>query len=264
LVYDLGLHEGHDARFYLDKGFRVVALEANPLLCRQARSDFAADIAAGRLHLVEKALWTGADASVPFHIRDESTLWSSIFIEMAERDGSPSRRVEVQTTTLGNLFNEYGVPYYAKCDLEGADRIFAEQLIGAERRPEFVSVEFDSLEVPRLLQQAGYDRFQIVNQGHLRLWRPPRPPREGDFANVVFHGKMSGLFGLELRPDFWTDFDGFARRMEIWNKLPHMNAMARYLLRRWGKATNRGWLIGRGWLDLHATTQRALRDNQAR
>jgi len=239
-----------------------VALEANPLFCKQARSSFAADIARGRLHLVEKALWTDAGGSVPFHIRDDSTGWSSVFIDIAERDGLPSRRVEVQTITLGELFNEYGVPYYAKCDLEGADRIFAEQLIGVERRPEFVSVEFDTLEVPQLLRQAGYDRFQIVNQGHLRLWRPPRPPREGDFVNIVFHGKMSGLFGLELRSAYWTDYDGFAQRLELWRSLPQMNAIARYLLRRWGKATNRGWLIGRGWLDLHATTERVLRDNR--
>jgi hypothetical protein len=30
LVFDLGMHRGLDTRFYLDKGFSVVALEANP------------------------------------------------------------------------------------------------------------------------------------------------------------------------------------------------------------------------------------------
>ncbi len=37
LIFDLGLHEGGDPRFYLDKGFRVVAVEANPQFCDAAR-----------------------------------------------------------------------------------------------------------------------------------------------------------------------------------------------------------------------------------
>jgi hypothetical protein len=30
LIYDLGMHRGGDTQFYLEKGFRVVAVEANP------------------------------------------------------------------------------------------------------------------------------------------------------------------------------------------------------------------------------------------
>jgi FkbM family methyltransferase len=258
LIFDLGLHEGHDARFYLDKGFRVVSLEANPHFSEQARHGFEADAAAGRFRLVDKALWTEADSRLTFYVRDDSTGWSSVFVEVAERDGQASRSIEVDTTTLGRLFNEHGVPYYAKCDLEGADKIFAEQL-GLERHhPAFVSVEFDSLEVPRLLRRAGYDCFQIVNQAHLRLWRPPRPAREGRFVDVTFHGKMSGLFGRELHPRYWVDFDRFTGQFELWQRLPSINPIVHYALRHWGKFFNRGWLITKSWLDLHATTKEIL------
>ena len=30
LIFDVGLHRGEDTEFYLKKGFRVVAFEANP------------------------------------------------------------------------------------------------------------------------------------------------------------------------------------------------------------------------------------------
>ena len=30
LIYDVGMHRGEDTQFYLRKGFRVVAFEANP------------------------------------------------------------------------------------------------------------------------------------------------------------------------------------------------------------------------------------------
>src|SRR5438445_710549 len=52
LVVDLGAHRGHDTDFYLEKGFRVVAVEADPTLVGELRRRFAPAIAAGRLHVV--------------------------------------------------------------------------------------------------------------------------------------------------------------------------------------------------------------------
>jgi hypothetical protein len=34
LIYDFGMHDGADTDYYLRKGFRVVAVEADPLLAR--------------------------------------------------------------------------------------------------------------------------------------------------------------------------------------------------------------------------------------
>ena len=33
LIFDIGCHLGEDSEFYLRKGFKVVAVEANPELC---------------------------------------------------------------------------------------------------------------------------------------------------------------------------------------------------------------------------------------
>ena len=41
LIFDIGMHHGLDTEFYLLKGFRVVAVEANPLLVRNAQERFA-------------------------------------------------------------------------------------------------------------------------------------------------------------------------------------------------------------------------------
>ncbi len=37
LIFDLGMHTALDTKFYLDKGFRVVAVEANPRMVESAR-----------------------------------------------------------------------------------------------------------------------------------------------------------------------------------------------------------------------------------
>ena len=56
LIFDVGLHQGFDAQFYLDKGFRVVGVEAVPALCDQARHLNAEAVTSGRLAIVGKAL----------------------------------------------------------------------------------------------------------------------------------------------------------------------------------------------------------------
>ena len=48
-IFDVGLHKGEDTEFYLKKGFKVVGIEANPLLYQQARERFSEAVNAGRL-----------------------------------------------------------------------------------------------------------------------------------------------------------------------------------------------------------------------
>ena len=45
LVYDVGLHKGEDTEYYLKKGFRVIAIEANPQLISECKARFREAIA---------------------------------------------------------------------------------------------------------------------------------------------------------------------------------------------------------------------------
>ena len=49
VIYDFGANNGDDIAYYLRKPCRVVAVEANPALCRQIEERFAEAIASGRL-----------------------------------------------------------------------------------------------------------------------------------------------------------------------------------------------------------------------
>jgi FkbM family methyltransferase len=171
-IFDLGLHEGHDTSFYLRKGFRVVALEANPLFCRAAEEHFAREIAQGRLIIVEKALAARADGYVAFYVRADKNGWSSLYSDVAERDGIASTRIEIAATTLGRLFAEHGIPYFLKCDIEGAEDVVLQQLATEREKPRFVSVEAGDASID-LLAAAGYVRFQMINQGNLKLFHRP-------------------------------------------------------------------------------------------
>ena len=56
LIFDVGAHNGDDSFYYLSKGFRVVAVEANGDLCAFLRSRFGREASTGRFILVEAAI----------------------------------------------------------------------------------------------------------------------------------------------------------------------------------------------------------------
>jgi 16S rRNA A1518/A1519 N6-dimethyltransferase RsmA/KsgA/DIM1 with predicted DNA glycosylase/AP lyase activity len=56
LIYDVGMHTSEDTEFYLKKGFRVVAFEADPELAQRCREKFSAAIEQNRLVIVEGAI----------------------------------------------------------------------------------------------------------------------------------------------------------------------------------------------------------------
>jgi hypothetical protein len=159
------------------------------------------------------------------------------------------------------MFSQFDVPYYLKCDIEGADGIVCDQIIAHAEKPDFVSFEDESGELARRLAQGGYDRFQFINQGRLQATRPPRPPREGSYVDARFDGASSGLFGRELNPRHWVDLKEYERRVAFWTAMRErrVNPLLEYACRRIGKAFRLDWLVKTGWADVHATRADVLK-----
>jgi len=243
LIFDLGLHHGYDAEFYLNKGFKVIGLEANPLMIERARKNPVLSKAEeeGRLGIVPMALWHEGGQVISFYVNHVKDDWSSINKVWAEKGAHRSEEIAVATITLDELFEKIGVPYYIKCDLEGADSIFSHQLVKQKCLPAFVSAEACASEIHAHFVSAGYDRFQIVNQARHNQVVPPYPPREGAHANVAFTGEMSGLFGLELPKEKWIPYDEANEGLIMFRMI-----------------AKRDFPLLNGWLDVHATTQEAL------
>lgn len=235
LVFDIGLHTGRDTEFYLQKGFRVVAVEANAALADRARVQFSDQVATGALIIVEKAVSEEDGRLVSFYVNDEKDDWSSLERGVAEKGVTSAREVFVETITLSSLLSAYGVPYYLKCDIEGGDLSVATQLAREPVLPTFASCEITSLGILAALWAAGYRRFQLVNQAFNHLTRPPRPAAEGTFVDRLFDGHCSGLFGRELAADRWVDADTVAGLY-----LDFVRLRDRYPQ------------LCMGWLDLHA------------
>lgn len=172
LIYDVGMHNGDDTAYYLHRGFKVIAVEADPDLAAAGRERFAAAIAEGRLTIVNKAI-AAQPGEAEFWICDQLRVWNSFDKNIASRNGLPCHSVKVQTVPLRDLLAEHGVPHYLKLDIEGHDHIAAAD-ISPEDAPEFVSLEINSVDDFWLLRSKGYQRFKCIQQGYFRPVLSPR------------------------------------------------------------------------------------------
>lgn len=199
LIFDLGMNNGDDSAFYLKRGLRVVALEANPLLCEQASQNFADDVAAGALTIINAAIWESSGERA-FYINLENDHWSSLDVNWAGRNGSAYKSVPVQCVTLPALFATYGVPFTLKIDVEGVDHVVLDQLRGLDLLPRFVSVEdcrfgFDYMEA---LAACGYDGFKLFDQSTVA-------GRVDAETGHTFPLGSSGPLGAEIEGD-WLSY----------------------------------------------------------
>ncbi len=167
-VFDFGMYDGADTEYFLDLGFKVIAVEANPVLVAQAAETFAEQIDGGRLILLNVAIAEAA-GSVELSIAG-GDLGSSSTIENRTAGTEILGKYRVSATTLQDIVSEHGVPYFLKVDLEGLD-IVCVRALSRDSRPEFLSVEIapESFEeAVEHLAEVGYKRFKIIGQRTLR------------------------------------------------------------------------------------------------
>ena len=273
IIFDLGMNNGDDTDFYLKKGFRVVAVEANPELCTRSRQRFAAQIAARQLHVVNAAVAATA-GELELFVNEDVSGWSTAnpaWLQERRRQRTRTRTVTVQAITLHEIVREHGLPYYLKADIQGAEIACLQALLEMDFRPQYVSISAGSDVLRKgairhvraqlqLLSKIGYNRFQIVAQQDTRLQKCPWPAREGVYADHTFSHGSSGLFGREL-PGRWIDADAALRehRRIAWSYrlAGHSRSPAGWLTRIPGEQIKFGldrlFWRGLGWYDTHAT-----------
>ena len=226
LIYDIGLHRGEDTDFYLKKGFRVVAIEANPRLAAEAQHRFSEYVADGRLTLVVGAvIEAGQDEAasgfVSFYENEDMPIWGTVNKTWADRNarlGHESRIIQVPVVDLKAVIAKHGMPYYMKIDIEGCDMICLRALDHFLAKPTYLSFESDKVCMDgiraelELLLRLGYLDFMAVEQSSIsERTTAPQPPLEGYYVEHSFVHGCSGLFGKELRGR-WLSSDQLVRK----------------------------------------------------
>lgn len=272
LVFDIGFHQGEDTRYYLYRGFRVVAVEADCRLVAAGRERFREEIASRQLVLLHRIVDTGERPEAVFYLSGNSE-WNSVHRHIAERRGLPSYPTRLPAVGLRSLMKEYGLPLYCKIDIEGNDLRALEGLTGASVLPRHISVETECLgdgpdceasmfATLEKLYELGYRRFKLVDQSTLTVLGKERfydenlysgTPGAGMAMNAAYARRIlhdehpaatfltrfpesSGPFGEDLMGE-WNDFEA-----------------AKELLRRHRRDQRTlGLEVWTFWCDWHAT-----------
>jgi FkbM family methyltransferase len=216
LVYDIGMHKGQDAAFYLGKDFKVIGIEANPDLCREVEQRLSCF--GERLRIVNAAI-NDQPGTVSFYVNDRMSVWGTTQRQWAERNarlGAESREISVPAITLQEVIVTHGMPYYMKIDIEGSDTMCLDALRDFDERPPFLSIEmattFEGVfaELSKL-HELGYRHFNVVPQHTVPRQKCPNPALEGIYVEHKFSRGSSGLFGRELPGEWLTLEQTFER-----------------------------------------------------
>lgn len=207
LIYDVGLHRGQDTDYYLKKGFRVVAFEANPENAEFCRQKFAEAIGEGRLTIIEGAITEKAKIlkrshKVKFYRNLSSSLWGSTCDEWAFRNevmGTENEIIEVDAVDFAACLEKYGIPFYLKADIVGSETVCLKSLLEFENKPDYLSIRSEKVifsklrEEFHLLQKLGYDKFKAIQQD-VTNWQVRL---NGNGKVYTFAEGASGPFGEE-------------------------------------------------------------------
>jgi len=232
---DIGMHVGKDSLFYLQKGFRVVAVEANPFLVEKARQALESYIASGQL-IIEPVALAKKEGKSTFYVNLDKDDWSSLDEAIGTRDGTRYKKIKVNCVRPQSIFEKHGIPYYLKIDIEGNDVEVVRALHDFTARPRYISMEENQAYFFAELWAVGCRAFKIVNQRALQTLKCPNPPLEGTYVDAAFDGYSSGPFGEEA-PGEWMPFD---------------RAMEKYLTEI--RSPTQGYLAGPHWFDIHGRT----------
>ncbi len=205
ITYDLGANNGSDIPCYLLKSDRVIAVEANPVLCDEIRRTFQQQINEGCLVVVNCVvnINKGADTTSFFiHKYDHvhSQLPKPKKIEDFDEVILPSRDIL-------SLVHEYGRPYYIKIDIEYCDEHILRDLFSNNIFPPFVSAESHNIEVFSTLISLGkYNSFKLVDGYSVSEKYKDHRVITKDGSNLMysFPYNSAGPFGNDINGPWMT------------------------------------------------------------
>jgi FkbM family methyltransferase len=163
LIYDVGMNNGDDTAYYLWRGFRVLAIEANPELVQNAETRFAREIQTGRLIILNGGI-AAEESVISFWICEADSRLSSFERRLASLDGScPNHEIRVPCRRFRSVLEQFGVPFYMKVDIQGNDSLCVEDL-DSRQLPKFISVS--EMNLMDLLHRRGFSYFKCVTQAY--------------------------------------------------------------------------------------------------
>ena len=206
IIFDFGANKGQNIEYFLKHADLVVSVEANPRLCELINTRYQTEILEGRLIVENIALSDNksSDRFVDFYINKRSHVNSALDkpVNLEKFD-----KIRVFSKTPSSLIHHYlrqgGVAHYVKIDLEGFDVIALNDLFCNHIYPDFISAEYQTIEVFAALILCGkYKAFKmgdLIKESIIHDYDP---------KNHNSETQSSGRYGNDL-PGDWLNADTF-------------------------------------------------------
>jgi FkbM family methyltransferase len=239
-IFDFGFFNGMDSWTYLQAGYRVVAVEADPSLVDAAKvnANFMPFLQSQQLQVLNLAiapLEQNADSWLPFYLNSCTKEWNSFYSSIGCRSCTPPypedpskttcSQPKVLATPCASVFKQHGTPTYFKLDIEGAEAGCYHAMRNNEvYRPRYLSAEVGDDKLVDVLIGLGYQSFKLVRQ---------KSGISGEWGDAAQDCRTAGL---------WRSQAGARQELQgIFTKGPAPNDPCP------------GANVGGNWYDLHAS-----------
>ena len=172
----IGCWEGTDVDYYLQRGFKVIAFEANQNLYVNLRKKFKDFIDRGNLILRNECVWKKSGQLIPFYIEPDHPNWSSIDNNIVHRvieNEEDIIHTYVHTITIDDIIKEYGMPDLCRISVSGGELEILDG-INKNNKPIYLTTESEFLgkdplrkdeefAILRKLPKLGYKKFHLYD-----------------------------------------------------------------------------------------------------
>lgn len=208
VIYDFGANNGSDIPYYLKKADLVVAVEANPSLCREMEERFSAAMQEGRLRIENCVVAAdGAGQEVAFYLHKRHHVLGQ-FPPPDQSVIGDYNKVLLPSQSVMQIVRKHGAPYYIKIDIEGYDEVILRELFQNQVRPPFISAESTSIQVFAILAGMGeYKAFKLVEGATVqKKYGHHMISVNGGLEPYSFPAHSAGPFGEDIAGE-WKNAD---------------------------------------------------------
>ena len=204
VIYDFGANAGGNIPYYLEKADLVVAVEANPVLCRAIEERFADEVAAGRLAIENVVVVAERGLTeTPFFVHRVEHVLSQL-PRPSPRRADEFTEVVLPARHVVDIVARYGPPHYVKIDLEHSDAVILRELLAHGITPDYISAEAHDVDVFCLLVAVGnYKAFKLVDGATVQdVFAAHEIATRGGRKPLAFPRHSAGPFGNDI-PGPW-------------------------------------------------------------
>lgn len=208
IAYDVGMYTGNDSDYYLSKGFKVIAIDADPEACEFCRLRFSSQIFSGQMTILNCGI-SDSYGTGKFFINETwrtiSTFAPEAFIPNVDAPKDWRDPIDIKLAPLSGIIKKFGDPHFIKIDIEFYDSKVLGDLLENEIRPPLISAEAQNIVPLDLLFSLGYRKFRIVEGSKVGLNGPQLIRRiDGSLQAFEFKTGDAGPFGDDLATP-WLD-----------------------------------------------------------